>query len=184
MLMNLAKSNEIKKTMLKSKILANFNLFTDDTPFLTADEISLRSKKLSRNLCKKGKKLEIIIIDYLGLIGKKSGEDNPSYNLSILKNLATSLDIPVLVLSQIHRRNPNKLEKYRRPIDDLSNHFDCSDVDCVYFIKRDFLKEDENKTCISNADFIIAKHPIEIEGKIGLTFYKEYLSFHGRNSIP
>lgn len=105
--------------------LGSMRLHIDDTSGLTSDEIQARAKRLHRETGG----LSLIVIDYLGLIGISSKSE--SHNLAIgkitadMKGLAKTLNIPVVLLSQLNRgleQRPNK-----RPT--LADLRDCLPVD-------------------------------------------------------
>ena len=118
-------------------LLSGSKLFIDDTSGITVPEI--RSK--CRRMMVEQKQLDLIVIDYLTLMGTDSGRD--SYQLEIadlsrsLKGLARELKVPVIVISQLSRATAKRTD--HRPI--LSDLRDSGaieqDADVVLFIHRE-----------------------------------------------
>lgn len=96
--------------------LSEAAIFIDDTPGLTALQIRTRARRL---MAETG--LDLIIIDYLQLIGVSSSYSNPVQQYSeiskTMKIIARELNVPVLVLSQLSR----SVEQRTPPIPKLSD---------------------------------------------------------------
>lgn len=89
------------------RLISLSNMYVDDSSSLTARDIKLRSIQL-----KNASGLDMVIIDYLGLI-KSSGVHREvrhqiSETTKDLKAMAKDLDIPVVLLSQITRGSTNE----------------------------------------------------------------------------
>lgn len=84
--------------------LQNANIYVDDTGSITAEEIMRKCMRLQRE-----HGLDLVMIDYLGLMGtnstnrNESRQDQVAHNSRMMKNLAKELDIPVVLLSQLNR---------------------------------------------------------------------------------
>lgn len=103
-------------------------------------------KSEARRLKRKGK-LQLMIIDYLGLIRTnlkfQSRQIEIGYITGELKNLAKELDIPIILLSQLNR--PMKGTAIKEPqLEDLRESGDIEqDADIVLFIhKPDYYNKD------------------------------------------
>ncbi|MBR3603187.1 MAG: DnaB-like helicase C-terminal domain-containing protein [Elusimicrobiaceae bacterium] len=100
---------EYKKVMREMQKLTKSPFFIDDSVGILAGEIFSRSKELAENLQKQGKELKLIIIDYLQLIRQGQGptkllrKEELAKIVSLLKQMAKTLDVPVLLLSQMDR---------------------------------------------------------------------------------
>jgi replicative DNA helicase len=151
-------------------ILAETNLYIDDTPGASITEIRTKARRL-----KMEKGLDIIFIDYLQLIQGTNKENRVQEVSDIsrqLKNIARELDVPVIALSQLSRAVESRND--RRPqLSDLRESGAIEqDADIVMFLHREdmYNKESENK---GGAELIIAKHRNGPTGIIDLFFVKE-----------
>lgn len=88
--------------------LSEANIFIDDTPAISVNEIREKSIKL-----KNEKNIGLIIIDYLQLIKTKDNED-----VSIsMKELSQELDVPVIVTSQLTAEIDKREDKRPKLLD-------------------------------------------------------------------
>lgn len=127
------------KTLDYIKELSEANIFIDDTPAISVNEIREKSIKL-----KNEKNIGLIIIDYLQLIKTKDNED-----VSIsMKELSQELDVPVIVTSQL-TTEIDKREDKRPTIEDLKDSKTVADVSDIVMI---LYKENDNR------EIIIAKN--------------------------
>ncbi len=153
-------------------------LFVDDEPGITP--MQLRAK--CRRLITEHKRLDLVVVDYLGLMNPSTKVRNQSTVQTIgditkeLKAVAKDLDVPILVLSQLSRapegRNPPK------PIlSDLrdSGHIE-QDADVVLFIYREeyYDKTDENAGL---AEIIVAKQRNGPTEDVKTAFLREFTRF-------
>lgn len=89
--------------------IAKANVYLDDSPSLSADELFKKVKQL------KGKNsVDLIIIDYLELmsVGISSTDDRPeqlSQIVASLRSIAQELDLPLLLFSQIPGQYPGNI---------------------------------------------------------------------------
>jgi len=131
-----ATNSDIDSIELATKCLLNTPIYIDETPALSLVEFKKRARKLHRE-----KKIQMICIDYLQLMTNpiKGGirEQEISGITRGLKEIAKSLDIPIIALSQLSRKceeRPNK----RPLLSDLRESGAIEqDADSVYFIYRD-----------------------------------------------
>lgn len=117
--------------------LSNLPLFIDDTPDLSINDLQIKIKQLKRT---HATELGLIVIDYLQLLDSTKDESRVQELSKItrsLKKLARTLNLPIVVLSQLSRSvetRPNK-----RPI--LSDLRDSGsieqDADVVMMLYRD-----------------------------------------------
>lgn len=158
------------------KLLKNSPIYImSDAPYSIKD-ISEKSRKL-----KEEKNIELIIIDYLQLIQfDKNKILNRSKEMTeILKNLkilAKTLDVPVIVTSQLSKEC-EKRDNKRPMMADFSDSkygiYTYSDE--VLFIYRDSYYNKENKS--NMAEIIVAKNKSGNTGKVILGWIPEYLKF-------
>lgn len=163
-------------------VLADTNLHIDDTPGISV--LEMRAKL--RRLVVENKKLDLVIIDYLQLMGGGLGRnENRQQEVSKisrdLKALAKEFEVPVIALSQLSRapeaRNPPK-----PMMSDLRESGSIEqDADVVAFIYRadyyskdvDSIPEEEKNI----AELIIAKQRNGPTDTIKLVFLKQFTRF-------
>jgi replicative DNA helicase len=130
-------AHEMNKVHAKVKELENSKLYIDDTPALDIDRLCAKARKLKRE-----QNIEILFIDYLGLIttkhyvGQKTNEIG--YISRTIKQLARELDIPIVTLAQLSRKIEERIPEKRMPnLSDLRDSGDIEqDADQVIFIFR------------------------------------------------
>ena len=163
-------------------VLADTHLHIDDTPGISV--LEMRAKL--RRLVVENKKLDLVIIDYLQLMGGGTGRnENRQQEVSKisrdLKALAKEFEVPVIALSQLSRapeaRNPPK-----PMMSDLRESGSIEqDADVVAFIYRadyyskdvDSIPEEEKNI----AELIIAKQRNGPTDTIKLVFLKQFTRF-------
>jgi replicative DNA helicase len=162
-------------------ILAETQLFIDDTPALTPTEVRSRARRLAREHGQLG----LIVLDYLQLMQSPSSGENRVQQISDisrgLKALAKELNVPVVALSQLNRnleQRPNK-----RPVmSDLRESGSIEqDADVIVFVYRDEVyNEDSPDKGI--AEIIIGKQRNGPIGTVRLTFLGQFTRFE--NFVP
>jgi replicative DNA helicase len=160
-------------------LLAEAQIFIDDTPALSPTEIRARSRRLKRET---DGKLGLIVLDYLQLMQCPGSTENRATEISAisrgLKALSKELNVPVIALSQLNRnleQRPNK-----RPVmSDLRESGSIEqDADLVIFIYRDEVyNENTPEEEKGKAEIIIGKHRNGPIGTFNLTFLGQYTKF-------
>lgn len=156
--------------------LSNAKIFIDDTPGISV--LEMRAK--ARRLAAEQKALDLIVVDYLQLMGGSRRVESRQQEVSQisreLKSLAKELNVPVIAISQLSRapeaRNPPKpLMSDLRESGSIEQ-----DADVVAFIYREdyYNRTDENNGL---AELIIAKQRNGPTGTIRLAFLKEFTRF-------
>ena len=168
--------NDLDKIKYGIKLLKKSPIYImSDTPY-TIKDICEKSRKL-----KEVKDIELIIIDYLQLIhfDKNMLLSRNKEVTEILKNLkilAKTLDVPVIVTSQLSRKC-EKRDNKRPTMSDFSDSkygiYTYSDE--VLFIYRDSYYNKENKNDI--AEIIVEKNKKGNTGIVKLKWIPEYLKF-------
>lgn len=171
-------SNEWERLAGAISTLSDAKIFIDDTPAISALEIRAKSRRLAAEQ----KQLDLIVVDYLQLMGSGAGRRNENRQQEVsqisreLKSLAKELDVPVLALSQLSRapeaRNPPKpLMSDLRESGSIEQ-----DADVVAFIFReDYYKETEENKGL--AELILAKQRNGPTGTVKLAFLREFTRF-------
>jgi replicative DNA helicase len=150
-------------------------LYTVDMPNMKLLDLRAQARRLRSE-----QKVEIIFIDYLGLIGMENN-NMPRYEQvseisRSLKALARELDIPVVVLSQIGRPSEGA-----RP--NLASLRDSGaveqDADVVMFLHRERKepKADEPQPESVETELIIAKQRNGPVGTVNLSFRPKFTQF-------
>jgi replicative DNA helicase len=156
--------------------LSKAKIFIDDTAGISV--LEMRAK--ARRLAAEQKKLDLIVVDYLQLMGGSRRTESRQQEVSQisreLKGLAKELNVPVVALSQLSRapeaRNPPKpLMSDLRESGSIEQ-----DADVVAFIYREdyYNKTEENQGL---AELIIAKQRNGPTGTVKLAFLKEFTRF-------
>lgn len=158
-------------------------LYIDDSPGLNILDIRNRTRKLMNQLKAEGKTLGIVMIDYLQLIrgaGKTESRQQEVAEISrLLKDLARSLEVPIIALSQLNRRSEDKGREGNRPqLSDLRDSGSIEqDADVVGLIHREEYYKREDPTLKNKATLIIAKQRNGPVGDVELQFFHEYTKF-------
>ena len=152
-------------------------LYLDDTSSITVPEIKSRVRRL--------KNVDIIIIDYLGLIQSATHKENRVQEVSEitrnLKMLAKDLNIPVICCAQLSRGTEGRGKSHKPQLSDLRESGSIEqDADIVMFLYReDYYRNevDEDKQDEVDAnltELIVAKNRHGATGTIEMTFDKEF----------
>lgn len=162
--------------------LADTKLYIDDTPGISV--LEMRAKL--RRLAAEQKKLDLIMVDYLQLMGggtrrNENRQQEVSQISRDLKAIAKEFDVPVIALSQLSRA-PEARNPPRPMMSDLRESGSIEqDADVVAFIFRqdyyskdgDDLPEDEKNI----AEIIIAKQRNGPTDTVKVAFLKQFTRF-------
>lgn len=156
-------SNEWKKIWKAKEEFDSAEIYIDDNSMNTPSQVLSKCRKLKRE-----KGLDLIVIDYIGLMKSDEKTDNRQNEVASisrqLKILAKDINVPVITLCQLNRaveQQDTKDGKPRKPVlSDLRESGSIEqDADMVWFIHRDMTRneidKDENKNY--TAELIIAK---------------------------
>lgn len=163
--------------------VAEAPLFIDDASGLNILDIRNRTRKLMSQLKNEGKALGLVVIDYLQLIrgtGRSESRQQEVAEISrLLKDLARSLELPVIALSQLNRRSEDKGRESNRPqLSDLRDSGSIEqDADFVGMIHREEYYKREDPTVKNQATLIVAKHRNGPVGDVPLAFFHEFTKF-------
>jgi replicative DNA helicase len=188
-------SLEMPLIQLQDRLLSRFtvdkilqaDLFIDEASGLTVTDIITRARRQKR---KYG--LDIIFIDYLGLMSSEEKNINRTYQIEEitrrLKNFAKEINIPIVLLCQLNRESAKRDDK-RPTLTDLRDSGAIEqDADVVMFLHRESYYEDiqKSKTGTQNkykeaadmADLEVSKQEAEVifaknrQGKTGIAKIK------------
>jgi len=164
--------------------LAAAPFFIDDTSGISITELRMRARRLATELKKRGTELGLIVIDYLQLIrgGERrteSRQQEVSEISRLLKDLARTLNVPVLALSQLNRKNEDKGRTDNKPqLSDLRESGSIEqDADVVALIHRDGYYKRDNPALENKATLILAKQRNGPTGEIDLAYFGKYTLF-------
>ena len=150
------------------EVFGDTHIYLDDTPAITPLQLRTKCRRLHMEFG-----LDLIIIDYLQLMGGDNRTDNRvqevSYISRNLKVLARELNVPVLAAAQLSRAVEQRTDK-RPVLSDLRESGSLEqDADIVMFIYRpDQYEKDTVKQNV--AEIIIAKHRNGPVGSVELVF--------------
>ncbi|MDM2765728.1 replicative DNA helicase [Citrobacter sp. Cpo150] len=159
-----------------SHLLERNNLYIDDTPGLTPQELRSRARRIH----KETGGLSMIMVDYLQLMRVPGMEANRTLEIAeisrSLKALAKELQVPVVALSQLNRSLETRADK--RPLNsDLRESGSIEqDADLIIFIYRDEVYN-ENSEDKGIAEIIIGKQRNGPIGTVRLTFNGKWSRF-------
>ena len=130
-----------------SDILGKSELYLDDSPGITITEMKSKLRRM--------RKLDLVIIDYLQLMGSGRRIDNRVQEISEitrnLKILAKEMNVPVITLSQLSRASEQRTD-HRPQLSDLRDSGSIEqDADIVLFLYREGYydkNEDDSPQCI------------------------------------
>lgn len=135
----------------KATVLGQRGIKINDVPNIDIDSLVYTARKFKKDFG-----IEIILVDYLQLLSCKHGNtrrEQVCYITKALKGLARELEIPVITLAQLNREADGNIPKLR----DLKESGSIEeDSDVVIFLHQTGIIE--NKTYLSNVQFIIAKN--------------------------
>ncbi len=171
----LAKSDWPKLEMA-AQALREVHLWIDDTPGITALELSAKSRRL-----KQEQGLDLIMVDYMQLMSGGARFSSRNEEVSAisrsLKAVAKELDVPMLVLSQLSRQPERRGGDHRPQLSDLRESGSIEqDADVVMFIVRPSVYDREAEDP-RRAELMIAKQRNGPIGEIDLVFQHEFTRF-------
>lgn len=167
--------------------LSRLPLWLDDTPALTLLDLRAKIRRLQAELArgegKGGKRLGLVVIDYLQLMqGRRdagSREQEVSELSRGLKQLAKEMKVSVIALSQLNRSVETRAEKNKRPqLSDLRESGAIEqDADTIFFIYREEYYNREMAEKRGIAEIIVAKQRNGPTGTVETRFTEEFTRF-------
>ena len=165
---------------------SNVELYLDDSSSITVPEIKSRVRRL--------KNVDIVIIDYLGLVQSATRKENRVQEVSEitrhLKMMAKDLNIPVVCCAQLSRGTEGRGKSHKPQLSDLRESGSIEqDADIVMFLYRqDYYKNELSEEKMEEIDetlteLIVAKNRHGQTGTIELTFDKEFTRFRAIDNV-
>jgi replicative DNA helicase len=159
-------------------------LYIDDSASRTVSEIGAVARRISKMENQKtGKKLGLIVIDYLQLIEPDNSKDQRQEQVAKiarkLKMLAREQNVPVLCLSQLNRQAEDSKDHRPRLSHLRESGAIEQDADVVMFIHREeyYHKPDKAVEFAGQAQVIIAKQRNGPIGDVDLVWEKNFTRF-------
>ncbi|MGD0870493.1 MAG: replicative DNA helicase [Bryobacteraceae bacterium] len=155
-------------------------LYIDDTPGIHMMDIHAKLRRLQAE-----RKLGLVIVDYLQLMGARGRFENRNQEVSALsrgmKMLAKEMNVPMMVLSQLSRAVETRQGDHRPQLSDLRESGSIEqDADVVGFIFREELYHREREDLRGLAELIIAKQRNGPVGTVNLVFLHAQTKFENR----
>ncbi len=172
-------SDEWTRLANAGAVLAKSNIYLDETSSITASEIKAKLLRM--------KKVDLVIIDYLGLMqSDKRAENRVNEVAQITRNLkimAKDLRIPIIACAQLSRGTEQKGKSHKPALSDLRDSGSIEqDADIVLFLYRDTYydnekNDDEDRSDPNRAECIVAKNRHGESGTIQMHWDGQYTRF-------
>jgi len=186
---------EERRIMRAIGVLANVNIYVDDSAVVRIPEMRGKAWRLSRE-----RRLDLIIVDYLQLMHGGVPAENRvqeiSYITRSLKELARELNVPVLAVSQLSRAVEARATHIPMLSDLRESGSIEQDADVVLFIYREdaYVRRDEwervhpdrpsDSYPAGMAQIIVAKHRNGPTGTMNLRFREKTARFEDLLVLP
>ncbi len=174
-------ANEWTRLAQAGEELSKAEIYFDETSGITVPEMKAKLRRM--------KKVDFVVIDYLGLMHSARNIDNRVQEISEitrnLKIMAKELGVPVLTCAQLSRGTETKGRSHKPALADLRDSGSIEqDADIVLFLYRDNYydneKEDDGELGDPNkAQCIIAKNRHGETGTIDLYWDNKHTRFTG-----
>ena len=169
------------------KSLIDAPVFIDDTASLSVFELRTKARRLVKE-----HDIKMLIIDYLQLMNASgtnfgSREQEVSIISRSLKGLAKELNIPIIALAQLNRKNEERPKEGKRPLlSDLRESGAIEqDADMVCLIHRpeyyQITEDAHGNSLLGLAEIIVAKHRNGATDNLWLRFKGEFAKFMNRD---
>jgi len=159
--------------------LSHANIFLDETSNITVPEMKAKLRRMKR--------VDLVIIDYLGLMHGAKPTDNRVQEISeitrSLKIMAKELKVPVITCAQLSRGTETKGKSHRPALSDLRDSGSIEqDADIVLFLYRDTYYDSEkadgdDRSDPTKAECIVAKNRHGEIGTVDLHWDGQYTRF-------
>lgn len=167
---------DFEKLIEANDHLGALPIYIDDT---SGSPVSSMRSKLRRLKAKLKRPIDLVIVDYLGLMEPEDGENRNQEISGIsrgLKGIGREFDVPVLALAQLSRAVEGRQSKVPQLSDLRDSGSLEQDADVVMFVYRDdyyagFNPDGTSKSLRpKTADILVAKHRNGPVGEITLSF--------------
>ena len=180
LLRGLIDTGEFEKVLEASNLLAQRNVYINDSTALSAMEFMGRCRRFKN----RHQDLALIVVDYIQLMssGSRRSENRQNEVAEIsrsMKSLALELNCPVIALSQLSRQTENRTDKKPQLSDLRDSGAIEQDADTVMMMYREsyYAENENNDLCDDVAEIRIAKNRNGATGVCRLVFQREYTRF-------
>ena len=159
--------------------LSKANIYFDESSNITVPEMKAKLRRMN--------KVDLVVIDYLGLMHSSRNIDNRVQEISEitrnLKIMAKDLKVPIIACAQLSRGTEGKGKSHRPALSDLRDSGSIEqDADIVLFLYRDAYydnekSDDEDRSDQSRAECIVAKNRHGEIGTVDLHWDGQYTRF-------
>ena len=159
--------------------LSKANIYFDESSNITVPEMKAKLRRMN--------KVDLVVIDYLGLMHSPRNIDNRVQEISEitrnLKIMAKDLKVPIIACAQLSRGTEGKGKSHRPALSDLRDSGSIEqDADIVMFLYRDAYydnekSDDEDRSDQSRAECIVAKNRHGEIGTVDLHWDGQYTRF-------
>ncbi|MBQ4245404.1 MAG: replicative DNA helicase [Clostridia bacterium] len=171
-------------------VLNDCELYFDDTSNITVNEMKARTRKLGG--------VEVVIVDYLGLINPSRRAENKANEISeitrSLKMMAKDLKIPVICCAQLNRDSAGRGKSHRPLLSELRDSGSIEqDADIVLLLYREeyFANEKDDKEQVpeeeatgpKTVEVIVAKNRHGETGTVNFNWDAEHTLFIAQEKI-
>ena len=159
--------------------LSKAEIYFDETSSITVPEMKAKLRRM--------KKVDLVVIDYLGLMKSARSTENRVQEVSEitrnLKIMAKELKVPVIACAQLSRGTEQKGKSHKPALSDLRESGSIEqDADIVLFLYRDTYydsekTDDEDRSDPNKAECIVAKNRHGEIGTINMHWDGQYTRF-------
>lgn len=159
--------------------LSKADIYFDETSNITVPEMKAKLRRM--------KKVDLVVIDYLGLMKSARNIDNRVQEVSEitrnLKIMAKDLKVPVIACAQLSRGTEAKGKSHKPALSDLRDSGSIEqDADIVLFLYRDTYYDnekgdDEDRSDPNKAECIVAKNRHGEIGTVNLHWDGQFTRF-------
>lgn len=171
--------DEWKRLAQAGDNLSKANIYLDETSTITVPEMKAKLRRMKR--------VDLVIIDYLGLMHSAKHTDNRVQEISEitrnLKIMAKELRVPVIACAQLSRATEAKGKSHRPALADLRDSGSIEqDADIVLFLYRDTYYDsekapDDDRANPNEAECIVAKNRHGELGTVKLNWDGQFTRF-------
>ena len=172
-------TNEWTRLTQAGENLSKAEIYFDETSSITVPEMKAKLRRM--------KKLDLVVIDYLGLMRSARNIDNRVQEVSEitrnLKVMAKELKVPIIACAQLSRGTETKGKSHRPALADLRDSGSIEqDADIVLFLYREAYYDgekdaDEDRSDSTKSECIVAKNRHGETGIVPLHWDGEHTRF-------
>lgn len=179
-------SQDDQKRLISSAAkIATSPLYIDDAPSRTVSEVAAVARRITQQELRKpdGRKLGLIVIDYLQLLEPDNPKDPRQEQVAKiarrLKMLAREQKVPILCLSQLNRQSEEGKDHKPKLSHLRESGAIEQDADVVMFVHREgyYHRGEDAEQYAGQAEIIIAKQRNGPVGDVEMIWEKDYTRF-------